>query len=281
MRSFAIIALAGLTMTSAALAQPNVFGTIQDGPAIFTITPGAPAGPGDNVSDLGNGPSTYFTVNGAGGPNYLPNAWWWGRVSGVDGREFAVWRPQAQTTVSFPSASRMRIVYDYSGQAAPFQLIMEWSVSGFVNGFGSLTQTCTVLNLDPTNTYTFNLYNFNNPDVFGTPGNDTAQQTGPNTVQFVDGIFPVVRASYEGATGFRVDTRPNILGLLTNGGIDNMVGGVINNGPADLEIASQFVFDLAPFSTQSVSATITIIPTPGALALLGVGGLAAARRRRA
>lgn len=277
MRTAAIIALAGLALTASAMAQPNVFGTIQSGPAIFSISP--PAGPGDNLSDLGNGPSTYFTVNGVGGPNYLPNAWWWGRVSGSDTREFAVWRPQAQTTVSFPAANQMQISYDYSSQSVPFLLIMQWSVSGFANGFGSLTQTVTLLNLSSSE-QTFNLYNYNNVDVFGSPGNDSATQTGPNTVQFSDGQFPIVTQSYQGSNALRVDTRPNVLGLLTNGVVDNVTGGVVNAGPADLEIASQFIFTLGAFQQQSISVVTSIIPTPGAVALLGLGGLVATRRRR-
>ncbi len=278
MRTAAIIALSGLALTASAMAQPNVFGTISDGPAIFSISP--PAGPGDNVSDLGNGPSTYFTVNGAGGPNYLPNAWWWGRVAGVDNREFAVWRDASQTTVSFPAANQMRIVYDYTNQPAPFRLTMQWSVSGFANGDGELTQTVNIRNTGSAE-QTFNLYNYNNIDVFGSPGNDSATQTGPNTVQFSDGQFPVVTQSYQGANALRVDTRPNILGLLTNGTVDNVTGGVVNAGPADLEIASQFIFTLAPGASQSISVVTSIIPTPGAVALLGLGGLVAGRRRRA
>jgi uncharacterized protein (TIGR03382 family) len=56
---------------------------------------------------------------------------------------------------------------------------------------------------------------------------------------------------------------------------------VINSGPGDLEIGSQFAFTLDPLSVQTVSSTLTIIPTPGALALMGLGGLAMFRRRRA
>lgn len=257
---------------SAAFAQPSVGGTIQDGPAIFSVLPGSNTGP------LGNGAATSFSVNGPGGPNQLAAAWWWVRVDGQNTfRETALFQPDAQTTVSFPAGNQMRIVYNYGS----FIAIMQWTVSGFANGFGALTQTVTVQSLDPVNALRFNLFNYNDVNVFGTAGNDTATQTGANTVQFTDGAFPIVRATYESSNALRQDVITNVRDLLTDNDIDNLSGGVINSGPGDLEIGSQFAFTLDPLSVQTVSSTLTIIPTPGALALMGLGGLAMFRRRRA
>lgn len=264
----ALVLLAG----SAAWAQPSVGGQIQDGFAVFSIAPGSNTGP------TGNGAQTNFSVNGLGGPNQLSQAWWWFRVDGPNTtREEALFQNDANTVVSQPAANQLRITYNYGS----FFAIMQWTVSGFSNGFGALTQTLTIQSMDPVNTLAFNLFNFNDVDVFGTAGNDSATQTGAATVQFADGAFPVVRASYEGANLLRVDIGPNVQNLLTNNVVDNLAGGVVNGGPADLEIASQFRFDLSPMGVQTVSTTLTIIPTPGAMALAGLGGLLAIRRRRA
>lgn len=263
---------AALVPVTALLAQPSVGGSIQDGPGVFSVVAGSNTGTG------GSGATTYFSVNGLGGPNQLSRVWWWVRVDGPNTtREEALFRPDAQTAISFPAGNQMRITYNYGS----FLAIMQWTVSGFVNGFGALTQTVTVQSLDPVNTLRFNLFNFNDVDVFGTAGNDSATQTGANTVQFVDGAFPVVRATYEGSNALRTDVTTNVLDLLTNNAIDNLAGGVVNGGPGDLEVASQFAFELQPLSVQTVSTTLTIIPSPGAIALLGLGGLAMARRRRA
>lgn len=270
MRSIAmsLFVVAGLAAT--AVAQPNVGGTITDGAASFSIDLGSNLGP------LGTGATTSLFVPGFPGQNQLPNAWWWGRVDGVDSREFALWRPQANTVVTFPAANQMQIVYNYAG----FIATMRWTINEDGPGSATLTQTLRIKNLDTVNGYTFNLFNYNNIDVFGTPGNDSAVQTGPNSVTFFDGVYPVVQTAYEGANLILVDTNPNVLGRLTNNGIDNMVGGVVNGGPADLEAATQFIFNIAPGGVQTVSATLTIVPAPAAAGLLGLGGLLVGRRRR-
>jgi hypothetical protein len=266
--AMSLLAVAGLATT--AIAQPNVGGTITDGGASFTIDLGSNTGP------LGGGATTSLFAPGFPGQNQLPAAWWWMRVDGVDNREFAVHRPAAQSALTFPAGNQMQIVYNYG----TFTLTMRWTINEDGPGSATLTQTLRIRNNDTANGYTVNLFNYNNIDVFGTPGNDSAVQTGPNSVTFFDGIYPVVQTAYEGANLILVDTNPNVLGRLTNNVIDNMTGGVVSGGPDDLEAATQFIFNLAPGGVQTVSATLTIVPTPAAAGILGLGGLLAARRRR-
>lgn len=52
-------------------------------------------------------------------------------------------------------------------------------------------------------------------------------------------------------------------------------------GSAASDMQSQFRFTLSRFDRASGTSTFEIIPAPGAAALLGLGGLVAARRRRA
>lgn len=258
-----LIVVAGL----AASANAQTFGgntTITDANAVFTL--------GNNLGgSMGNGPATSFSVTGAGGANHTSSTWWWVRVDGIDGRENAVFQPTA--IVTNPAGNQIRIEYAYT----QFSLVLQFAVSGFDTGFGSLQQFATVRNRS-AGALTFNLFNYVNVDVEATPNNDTATVTGPNTVEFNDAF---ITATYEASNAVRVDSATNVLGLLTNNSIDNLIGGVANGGPGDLEVASQFQFTLQRNGVQSVSTTLTIIPTPGAAALLAIGGLVAARRRRA
>jgi len=258
-----LIVVAGL----AASANAQTFGgatTITDGASVFTL--------GNNLGGpLGNGPATSFSVTGPGGVNHAASTWWWVRVDGIDGRENAVFQPTA--VVTNPAGNQIRIEYAYT----QFSLVLQFSVSGFDFGFGSLQQFATIRNRS-NNALTFNLFNYVDVNVEGTPNNDVAAVTGPNTVEFTDAF---TTATYEASNALQVDASGNVLGLLTNGIVNNLTGGLLAGGPADLEIASQFQFTLQRNGVQSVSTTLTIIPTPGAAALLAIGGLVAARRRRA
>jgi len=261
----AMLVVAGL----ATAANAQVFNaTLVDGDARFTL--------GTNASATGNGPDTTFSVNGIAGPSHLSSAWWWVRVDGTDTRENAVYQPIG-VTITQASANQIRIVYNYANR---FDLVVQFSVSGYEFGYGALTQTVSIRNRSGS-TKTFNLFNYNNVNVLGTPNDDSASASGPQTIEFVDGAFPGTTATYEATSAIRVDAATGVRDLLTNASIDDLAGSVINAGPADLEVGSQFSFTLGNNGVQSVSTTLTIIPTPGAIALMGLGGLFAARRRRA
>ena len=262
---FAMLAVAGL----AAAANAQVFNAVLvDGDARFTL--------GTNASAIGNGADTTFSVNGIAGPSHLSSAWWWVRVDGTDLRESAVYQPSG-VTVTQASANQIRIVYNYANR---FDLVVQFAVSGFEFGYGSLTQTVSIRNRSGS-AKTFNLFNYNNVNVLGTPNDDSAQATGPQTIEFTDGAFPNTTATYEATNAIRVEGTSLVRDLLTNASIDDLSGGVVNAGPGDLEVGSQFSFTLGNNGVQSVSTTLTIIPTPGAVALMALGGLFAARRRRA
>ncbi len=259
-----IIVLAGVAASANAQTIPAANGTITDGDTVFTI--------GSNLGgSTGNGPASTLSVTGPGGISHSAAAWWWVRVDGVDTRENTVYAPTA--VVSNPAGNQLRVSYNYTG----FTLTLIFSVAGYENGFGALTQTATLRNTSGRN-QTFNLFNYMNVNVNNTPNSNVATVTGPNTVEFSD---LGTTATYEASNAIRVDAANNVLGLLTNAGVDNLTGGVINSGPADLEVGAQFQFNLNNNGVQTVSTTLTIIPTPGAAALLGLGGLAAFRRRRA
>jgi len=256
-----IIVVAGLAASANAQTFSPTVTTITDGDAVFTL--------GNNTTGTtGNGPASTFSVTGPGGASNSAAAWWWVRVGGA-GREDAVFRPTA--VASNPAANEIRIVYNYTS----FQLTLRFTVSGFDFGFGALTQTATIRNTSG-GALEFNLFNYMDVNAGGNTTN-AASITGPNTADFSDGF---TTATYEASNALRIDTTNNVRGLLTNNSTDNLSGGVVNS-LGDLEVAAQFAFTLPNNGVQTVSTTLTVIPTPGAAALLGVGGLVAFRRRRA
>lgn len=259
---FSIIVVAGLAASANAQTFNPANATITDSNAVFTL--------GNNTAGpTGNGPASTFSVTGPGGASNSAAAWWWVRVDGANSRENAVYQPTA--VVSNPAANELRIVYNYTS----FQLTLRFTVSGFDAGFGALTQTATIRNTSG-GALSFNLFNYMDVNAGGTTTN-VASITGPNTADFSDGF---TTATYEASNALRIDTTNNVRGLLTNNSVDNLSGGTINS-LGDLEVAAQFAFTLPNNGVQTVSTTLTVIPTPGAAALLGVGGLVAFRRRRA
>lgn len=256
----------------------------------------------------GTGATTFFSVNGPGGSNNVSQAWWWGRVTGSDPREFAVSVSNAVSTfsnVAGPGGDAFTVTYVYNrtvagGAVVPtLSIAVTWQVIGHgLNEFGrpyaSFVQTALVTNLtgsganNPATSFTFNLYNYNNFAPFGGALNKTAVQLSPSTIRFLDGADPLNRADYIATPGpggaaptiqvTNVTGVGSVRSLLTNSGVNNLVSSIAA-GPADLEVASQFVFTLAAGQAQSANVRV-IIPTPGAAALLSLGGLVAVRRRR-
>lgn len=114
--------------------------------------------------------------------------------------------------------------------------------------------------------------------TFGTPGNVvlTGLQPGGNAFQ----------ARYNAANTAFANLIP---GLVYNGagggstaftGQSDPLNNFISLGGIANSINSQFKFSLSAFDRASGTSTFEVIPAPGSAALLALGGLAAARRRR-
>lgn len=262
-KTLALIAVAG--MTSAALAQVGSGGTATNGNSTFTL--------GDYTgTDTGTGARSNFSVGGPGNPNHAFQTWWWYRVEG-DTRE----RSFANAVNSdWSNAGQGRLEYETDD----FFAVMTFQVTGISDGYGVLTQTLTVLNTS-NSTKTINLFNYNDVDLGGTAGGDSATLNGPNVIRITDSSTPWV-AFYEGTDAYGVDSFANLRAELSDGDVDNMASNGLPFGPGDFTGAFQWSFTLNAGGAATASATLTItnIPTPGALALAGIGGLAAFRRKR-
>lgn len=259
----ALVAVAGAS--SAAFAQVGSGGTATNGLSSFTLNDYT----GD---DTGTGALSSFSVGGAGNPDHAFQTWWWYRVEG-DSRE----RSFANAVNSdWSSPGKGRLEY----QTDDFFAVMSFQVTGIADGYGVLTQTLTVLNTSNT-TKTFNLFNYNDVDLAGSAGGDSATLNSPNVIRITDANSPWV-AFYEGTDAFGVDSFANLRAELADNGVDNFGSSGLPFGPGDFTGGFQWSFTLNAGGAATASATLTIttVPTPGALAMAGLSGLAAFRRKR-
>ena len=259
-----LIALGLAACASTTFAQVGTGGTITNGFASFTI--------GDYLGNgTGSGPLSDFRVGGAGNPDHLYKSWWWFRQAG-DARETAF----SGAIASSNNGSQLRIDYVYTD----FTATMIYRVTGINNGFGFLTQQLTIHNTS-NQAIAINLFNLNDIDLNASPSNDHLAQTGANIVRFLDaGGTSGWRADYEGTEAFAFDTTGSVEALLTDGGVTNLTGTGSTRSAGDWEGAYQWSMNLAVNEAATASATITIIPAPGAATLAGVAMVGAIRRRR-
>lgn len=263
MKSFAgIVALAGLASVS--LAQVGSGGTITDGDTSFTLADYTGNG-------TGNGPNADFSVDtSASNTDHMYQAWWWFRVAG-DSRETTFSGATSWSWVGNVG----RLTYNYP----QFRAVIQYVVTGVEPGLGFVTQTCTIFNTT-NQPLTIDLFNYQDLDMAETSSDDSANQSGANVMSVVDGGGTGWRAEYEGTNAFQVSSFANLLNILTDANADNLNGTGLPFGPGDWTGGYQWSFTLMPLSAATASATVTIIPAPGALALMGLGGLVAGRRRR-
>ena len=244
--------------------------TASDGPAVFQINP-------YSGGSIGSGPTCSLSGTGNGGLNFLSQAWWWARVDGSDIREFAV--VQSSPLITAPTPNAIRIEYD-NAMGQQWRIVIEFVVTSLGGNAAQLTERFSITNMGGPAVSNITLFNFNNVTLNNTPSNDLATQTGPHTIDFADGGNPLYHGIYEAVTPGAIAVGPSLRNLLANTGVDNLAAGSVASGPANLEVATQWSFDLGVGATHTFEVSYTAIPAPGAASLLAVAGLWAARRRR-
>jgi len=279
-RTLAVAAVAGLT--TSAMAQ-------------FTITPGG-ANAGNGYFALG-APATSATGSGASNGNFgatsptiadqlFANQWWF-RGPG-DTREYAF----ANTTTA-PLNMASTLVgnnlgtldtggYDYSvtNTTAGYAFRAEFRYRIEAGAFGpKVTYTANIVNLTPSSVLNLTMFNYHDFDANATAGGDTWSYVGdryvitdgPVSLDYV-GDFHDARQSTAYAT---------LRGLLADTAVTNLDGTDVGS-PGDFTAAYQWNVQIpGGGSILGISGSFSFIPAPSSLALLGLGGLLTARRRRA
>lgn len=261
--------------------------------AQFTVTPGG-ALAGNGYFAQGTQP-TSLTSTGIGSSNFgatsatvadqLFQDWWWFRGPG-DTREFtfangaAAGGPTAAGTLVGTNTGNLDTGgYDYtvtnSTAGYAFTAQLRWQIFG--SGAGPyVVYSANIIN-NGNNPLALSMFHYNDFDANGTT---------VNTWSFADNAYTITAGAvtlYHGADGFtaRQSTQWSALrGLLSNTAVDNLNNTDVGT-PGDYTSGFQWDLNIAAGGSQMITGFLGFaVPAPGAAALLGLGGLAAARRRR-
>lgn len=269
-----VTAVAGLS-AAVAVAQPG--GSVSQGNMFFEIGT-APTSPTTLF-----GPGTTLRANdpvapGVNNPDHNYESWWWYRVAGQT-RESAFNSGQGPGATSTFSGNAGSMTQFYTG----FRADMQWEVFATGPGSGYMQTTLTITNTG-SSVLDISLFNYTDIDLNNSAGDDVATLLSSNDIVVTDSTGPYV-ATYSGvgSDGYAAQPFSALRGRLTDSLVDNLGNTGLPFAAGDFTGGFQWDVSIDPGFSRSVVATISLvlIPSPGTVALLAVGGLMATRRRRA
>lgn len=262
-------AIALLAAAGTAFGQAG--GTIISGNTSLTIG-AAPTSPTATAE-----PSANFITTGAGGTDHVFGNWWWYRLAG-DNREFALNSSGGGATSSFAgSIGTMTQFYP------SFRADITWEVQDTGSQFGYFTSTVAITNTTGS-PITIDLFHYLDADFNGTAATDSASLVAPGLIRITDSAAPTIYGEYSAvnADNYQVGAFSTVRQLLTNTTVNNFNNSGLPFGPADFTGGFQWSgITISPGSTRAVTVSFAVVPAPASIALLGLGGLIAGRRRRA
>ncbi len=234
--------------------------------AVAALAGTASAGISDTIfsitMQLGNGNSAVFEAS-LGDGTWLGNGdyeWSISNVSVMDGANEAFFIESASLLVNEDPVVQANFTLQAGPANGVFTItsaLVSFATFGGASGSASAAVTITDFNgnaagaaIGPSGSSIYTSY-FN-----GIPGVGTT---------FADLLTNTVTAPPFGSNSANED--------FNGGGFWPIAGSVSN-------ISSQWTFSLSPFDIAGGTSTFEVIPAPASLALLGLGGLAALRRRR-
>jgi hypothetical protein len=291
MKIAAILAVAGLAgVASAQWTAP----ARSDGDASYTNSM-----PTSQTTSAASATADFRTA-GLTSSDHLFSNWWWTRAGG-DTREFALASPTGSAAVTRTDFGTNAVQYSGiqpyltgANAALRFTLtITTLDLDGPGGNRGSVTSTLSVTNTGSAAIGGVNLFNYVDYFFTGEDGSDRIDAldagVGVNArfgrvtdVADTQG-FPALWHLGVGATGYGFGAFSAVGGQVGDTGIDNFAD--FNNATAatggDISGVMQWNFgDVGAGETRSATAILAVVPTPGTLALLGLGGLVAGRRNR-
>jgi hypothetical protein len=289
-RKMALVAFAGIAAAAAASqAQLNTF-VLNDG--LFRYSEGTITGSAVRTGSGGGTANFGFigTNTGAGSSlvasDYLFQNWWWYR-SNNDSREFALSNQVSGIQLS-PSSAFLR----YSEPSGTIANAIQFDLTYTLNQI-TTTSAAVTINWGITNTsnvpLTISFFSYTDFDVVTGTNFATYSNNGTTAAMRVDQTsslntnFASVAADLRLPDAWQMSTFSGLRAGLADTAITNLTNAATPL-PGDFTGAFQFnVIELAPGA--NIGGRVTkgynfVIPAPGALALLGLSGLVAGRRRR-
>lgn len=302
MKFVSIAALAGLALSTTAFGQfaitPNGNGSGTTTNGFFQIT-GVPTAP--NATSWNGNANYSATTSAVANDNAFAYQWLW-RVnnsagSNQDSRDFFMsngsgggansFLTNTGNTLGTLNTATMTFDNFNVNNGYSFLAVSNYVISNDGTGVQVLN-TMTITNRD-TGPLSLTLFNALDYDLAGTVGSDTVTWNGTDTFNWVDGN----RTAQHRALGFSAYQASEWASTGTaalNRQFTDTARTTLNNtvvaGAGDR--ISAFQFDLTLAAGESITIfvgssinTVAPIPTPGAMALVGLAGLAGLRRRRA
>jgi len=298
-RKMALVAFAGVAAATA-MAEAQTLTTLilndggfrysEQGLTASTNRTGTGGGSSANFGFIGTNTSA---GNSAVTSDYLFQNWWWYRSAG-DTREFALSNQTFGTQLGANSAF-MRYVEPIGGSSTNGTLTFEftYTLNQISASQAAVTINWSIIN-NTDSAQPVNFFAYGDSDVLSASGNDGSYNTNPgvnfyrnnastsnNTQFFTMGADLRLNdrwqiGSFSGADSPRTALSNTTVGDLSN---SDTIGAAGDN-------AAAFQYQLSLAARGNIGGRVTKgynfipVPTPSSLALLGLGGLAMARRRR-
>lgn len=210
----------------------------------------------------------------------------WYRIAGMDSEANIATLPLTGTVVTdtngFVDPRADTLTMQYSGRG--FTIEPSWHLRGGSAGSNrsDIAETIGIHNFGNT-PLVISFFQYSDFDLGGTTQDQSVSigGVGSNTVNQSDiGFLANETVVTPAPTRFEAAFFGSLITRLNDASIDNLnnVGGPL--GPGDLTWAYQWDFTIPAGGSVIISKDKQIVPTPGVLALLGVGTVVTARRRR-
>ncbi|GJQ29402.1 MAG: hypothetical protein HBSAPP03_12860 [Phycisphaerae bacterium] len=241
----------------------------------INITPGEP--PNSRIG------MDRWEVNGQ---NHLYSQWFWFRTDGMAREQRINDLPfiGATTTNTDFFDPRPDVFNGAWGSTNSFVIDVRFSLQGTLPGNqqSDIGEQIRITNFGPGRVFSF--FQYCDFDLAGDINDDLVELVNPNAVvqaDYLNNLLVAETVLTPSATLSEVGIYAATLIKLDDANFDNLDG---TTGPLvgrrDYTWAFQWDFFLPSGSTFTISKDKHLVPAPGALALLGLGGLLAGRRRR-
>lgn len=279
-----VIGMAALAGLAGGAAAQNTGIILTDNGATYRIG-GATAGTlNTSPTTTGGGPTMDLWKPNTTTPDHLFNDWWWYRTD-VDTREFAIANATSRTPVGTNS-----VIYGYTlsgGLSGTLTYTLTGQPGGVPNAV-RVDQMWVITNNNAPGTppVRLNMFHYLDFDLTGSTSNTATLTTANERMRILGPAATGKGADWwgVGANAYQVTAFATVRGLLTNTVVNDLNNTGLPFGPGDWTGAYQWIRTLDPGASVTILSSYALnhdaIPSPGALALLGLGGLAAWRRRR-